>query len=310
MKVLIPGGAGYIGSVLVGRLLNEGHQVTVLDNLFFQQRSLFGYATNPNFDFVYGDCRDKATLEPLMAKADAVIHLAAVVGMPACKKDPEYSQSLNYGSAKLVADLSSKDQILIYPCTNSGYGTQSGELHCDENTPLSPISLYGTSKAEGEKAILDSGNGMAFRLATVFGTSPRMRIDLLVNDFTYKAVSQGAIVLYEKHFKRNFVGIQDVASAMIYAMNNFGKMKGEVYNLGLDAANMSKEELAQKIKEHVPNFYFTEASVGSDPDKRNYIVSNEKLRKAGFEATQSIDDGIRELLKVYRMFGRNEYGNV
>ena len=310
MRVLIPGGAGYIGSVLTGHLLNLGHQVTVLDNLYFQQKSLFGYASNPNFDFVYGDTRDRATLEPLMAKNDLIIHLAAVVGMPACKKDPEYSQSLNYGSAKLVADLASKDQRIIYPCTNSGYGTQSGDLHCDENTPLAPISLYGTSKAEGEKAILDSGKGMAFRLATVFGASPRMRIDLLVNDFTHKAYSQGAIVIYEGHFMRNFVGIQDVARAMIFAMDNFESMRGEVYNLGLDSANMSKIDLCNKVKEHVPHFYFTEATVGSDPDKRNYIVSNEKLRKAGFEASQTIDDGIRELLKVYKMFGRNEYGNV
>jgi nucleoside-diphosphate-sugar epimerase len=310
MRVLIPGGAGYIGSVLTGHLLNLGHQVTVLDNLYFQQKSLFGYASNPNFDFVYGDTRDRATLEPLMAKNDVIIHLAAVVGMPACKKDPEYSQSLNYGSAKLVADLASKDQRIIYPCTNSGYGTQSGDLHCDENTPLAPISLYGTSKAEGEKAILDSGKGMAFRLATVFGASPRMRIDLLVNDFTHKAYSQGAIVIYEGHFMRNFVGIQDVARAMIFAMDNFESMRGEVYNLGLDSANMSKIDLCNKVKEHVPHFYFTEATVGSDPDKRNYIVSNEKLRQAGFEASQTIDDGIRELLKVYKMFGRNEYGNV
>ena len=310
MRILIPGGAGYIGSVLTGHLLNLGHQVTVLDNLYFQQKSLFGYASNPNFDFVYGDTRDRATLEPLMAKNDVIIHLAAVVGMPACKMDPEYSQSLNYGSAKLVADLASKDQRIIYPCTNSGYGTQSGDLHCDENTPLAPISLYGTSKAEGEKAILDSGKGMAFRLATVFGASPRMRIDLLVNDFTHKAYSQGAIVIYEGHFMRNFVGIQDVARAMIFAMDNFESMRGEVYNLGLDSANMSKIDLCNKVKEHVPHFYFTEATVGSDPDKRNYIVSNEKLRKAGFEASQTIDDGIRELLKVYKMFGRNEYGNV
>jgi nucleoside-diphosphate-sugar epimerase len=183
-------------------------------------------------------------------------------------------------------------------------------MHCDENTPLAPISLYGTSKAEGEKAILDSGKGMAFRLATVFGASPRMRTDLLVNDFTYKAYAQGAIVLYEGHFMRNFVGIQDVSRAMIFAMDNFESLRGEVYNLGLDSANMSKIDLAKAVKKHVPNFYYTEAAVGTDPDKRNYIVSNEKLRKAGFEATQSIDDGIRELLTVYKMFGRNEFANV
>ncbi len=310
MRVLIPGGAGYIGSVLTGHLLDLGHRVTVLDNLYFQQKSLFGYATNPNFDFVFGDSRDKATLKPLMAKNDVIIHLAAVVGMPACTKDPEYSQSLNYGAAKLVAELASKDQRIIYPCTNSGYGTQSGDVFCDENTPLAPISLYGTSKAEGEKAILDSGKGMSFRLATVFGASPRMRVDLLVNDFTYKAFSQGSIVIYEGHFMRNFVGVQDSARAMIFAMDNFEAMRGGIYNLGVDSANMSKLDLCKKIKQHVPNLYYTEAPVGTDPDRRNYVVSNEKLRQAGFEATQSIDDGIRELLTLYKMFGRSEFGNV
>lgn len=309
-KVLIPGGAGYIGSVLVGRLLNEGHQVTVVDNLYYQQKGLFGYASNPNFDFVFGDARDEGLMKAQIGKHDVIINLAAVVGMTACKRDPEYTTTLNFGAAKLIADLASKDQIVLYPCTNSGYGTQTGDLYCDENTPLEPISLYGVTKADGEKVLLDSGKAMSFRLATVFGTSPRMRVDLLVNDFTYKAVTQGFIVLYEKHFKRNYVSIQDVASAMIFAMNNFDKMRGETYNLGLNEANLTKEELALQIKKHVPNFYIHEAEVGTDPDKRNYIVSNDKLKAAGFEAQVSIDEGIRQLITLYKMFGRSEYGNV
>ncbi len=306
----MPGGAGYIGCVLTGQLLKAGHQVTVLDNLYYQQKGLFGYASDPNFDFIFGDARDEQLMKCEMAKHDAIIHLAAVVGMTACKRDPEYTKTLNYGSAKLVADHASKDQIVIYPCTNSGYGTQTGDLFCDETTPLEPISLYGVTKADGEKALLDSGKAMSFRLATVFGSSARMRIDLLVNDFTYKAVTQGFIVLYEKHFKRNYVSIQDVAAAMLFAMDNFSAMRGETYNLGLNEANLTKEELALQIKQHVPNFYIHEAEVGTDPDKRNYIVSNDKLKKAGFEAKVSIDEGITQLIKLYKMFGRSEYGNV
>lgn len=310
MKVLVPGGAGYIGSVLVCRLLQEGHQVTVLDNLYYQQKGLFGYAYHPSFNFIFGDARDESLMKAEMAKHDAIIHLAAVVGMTACKRDPEYTTTLNYGSAKLVADNASKDQIVIYPCTNSGYGTQSGDMYCDENTPLEPISLYGTTKADGEKVLLDSGKAMAFRLATVFGPSARMRVDLLVNDFTYKAVTQGFIVLYEKHFKRNYVHIQDVSSAILFAMGNFEAMRGETYNLGLNEANLTKEELALEIKKQVPNFYIHEAEVGTDPDKRNYIVSNDKLKAAGFEAEVSIQEGIRQLITLYKMFGRSEYGNV
>jgi len=310
LKILINGGAGYIGSVLIGHLLRAGHHVTVLDNLMFGQRSLFGFCSDPNFEFAFGDCRNADTLKPLLAKADAIIHLAAVVGAPACDRDVAYATSLNFGSVETLSKLSSKDQQIIYPCTNSGYGTQSGDVFCTEETPLEPISVYGRTKSDAEKLLLDAGNAVAFRLATVFGVSPRMRIDLLVNDFTYKAFKDGYLVLYESHFQRNFVGIEDVARAMLFALSNYPQLRGQTYNLGLDSANINKLELAQKIKEHVPKLYIHEAAVGTDPDKRNYVVSNEKLRKAGFEASMSLDEGIAGLLKAYKMFGRSEFGNV
>jgi nucleoside-diphosphate-sugar epimerase len=310
LKILINGGAGYIGSVLIGHLLRAGHQVTVLDNLIFGQRSLFGFCSNPNFDFVFGDCRNVDTLKPLVAKADAIIHLAAVVGAPACDRDVEYATTLNFGSVETLSKLVSKDQKIVYPCTNSGYGTQSGDVFCTEETPLEPISVYGRTKADAEKLLLDTGNAVAFRLATVFGVSPRMRVDLLVNDFTYKAYKDGYLVLYESHFQRNFLGIEDVARGMLFALDNYDRIKGEPYNLGLDSANINKLQLAEKIKEHVPKLYIHEAAVGTDPDKRNYVVSNDKLRKAGFEATMTLDEGIVGLLKAYKMFGRSEFGNV
>lgn len=310
MKILINGGAGYIGSVLIGHLLRAGHHVTVLDNLIFGQRSLFGYCSNPNFEFVFGDVRNADTVRPLVSKADAVIHLAAVVGAPACDRDVEYATTLNFGSVETLSKLVSKDQKVIYPCTNSGYGTQSGDVFCTEETPLEPISVYGKTKADAEKLLLDTGNAVAFRLATVFGVSPRMRVDLLVNDFTYKAYKDGYLVLYESHFQRNFLGIEDVARGMLFALENYDRIKGEPYNLGLDSANINKLQLAEKIKEHVPKLYIHEAAVGTDPDKRNYVVSNDKLRKAGFEATMTLDEGIAGLLKAYKMFGRSEFGNV
>ncbi len=310
MRVLVPGGAGYIGSVLVGHFLRAGHQVVVLDNLIFRQHSLFGYCSNPDFEFVFGDCRDESTLKAALSNVDAVVHLAAVVGAPACDRDKAYATSLNYGSVETLAKLVSPDQRVIYPCTNSGYGTKSGDVFCTEESSLDPISLYGRTKSDAEKLLLDTGNVVAFRLATVFGASPRMRTDLLVNDLTLKAVKDGYVVLYESHFKRNFLGIHDAPRAFLYGLENYDRMKGQTYNLGLDSANIDKMELALKIKEHVPRVYIHEAAVGTDPDKRNYIVSNEKLRQAGFEATMTLDEGIAVLLKAYKMFGRSEFGNV
>lgn len=310
MKVLVTGGAGYLGSVLCEHLLGEGYNVTVLDSLVYGQTSLFQFCANPKFDFVFGDARDEALLAKTVAKADVLIPLAAVVGAPACVRDPITARSLNFDAIALLNRLRSKQQLVVYPNTNSGYGTRSGDKHCTEDTPLEPISLYGQTKCEAEKLLLESPNTITLRLATVFGVSPRMRIDLLVNHFTYAAVTDGYIVLFEKHFQRNFIHIRDVADCFLHCIKNAGRMVGRAYNCGLDAANMTKEQLALKVKEHVPDFYIHFAEIGEDKDKRNYIVSNQRLREAGFEAKRTIDDGIRELLKCYRMMRRSAFKNV
>jgi nucleoside-diphosphate-sugar epimerase len=246
----------------------------------------------------------------LVKEADVLIPLAAIVGAPACDRDPLLARSVNLEAVRLLNNLRSPQQMVIYPTTNSGYGTQSGDLFCTEETPLEPISLYGQTKSQAEAELLEASNVITLRLATVFGMSPRMRLDLLVNHFVYAAITDGYIVIFEKDFKRNYIHIRDVADCFVHCIENFKQMAGRPYNAGLDAANLSKEELALKIKDYVPNFYVHFAQVGSDPDKRNYIVSNQRLREAGFEAGRSLDDGIRELLKGYRMMGRARFKNV
>lgn len=310
MKVLVTGAAGYLGSILCEHLLKAGHSVEALDNLSLGTPSLFHLCNNPNFNFTKGDVRDERTIKAALKGVDAIIPLAAIVGAPACDRDPISAKSINLDAILMLNKLRSPNQLVIYPTTNSGYGTKSGDSFCTEDTPLEPISLYGTTKVEAEKAILDSKNGVTFRLATVFGVSPRMRLDLLVNDFTYQAVTKGFTVIFEKDFKRNFIHIRDVADAFIHGLNNFSKMNGKAYNAGLDAANISKEGLALKIKEHLPNFFIHFSEIGTDPDKRNYVVSNQRLREAGFEAKRSLDDGIKELIKAYRMIPRGPMGNV
>ncbi|MET0500399.1 MAG: NAD-dependent epimerase/dehydratase family protein, partial [Candidatus Binatia bacterium] len=243
-------------------------------------------------------------------QADVLIPLAAIVGAPACDRDPLLSRSVNFDAIGLLNRLRSRHQLVVYPTTNSGYGTQSGDLFCTEDTPLEPISLYGITKTQAEAELLQTPNVVTLRLATVFGVSPRMRLDLLVNHFVYASVTDGYIVIFEKDFKRNYIHIQDVADCFVHCIENAKAMAGRPYNAGLDAANLSKEELALKIKEVVPNFYIHFGQVGSDPDKRNYIVSNQRLREAGFEARRSLDDGIHELLKAYRMMGRARFKNV
>jgi nucleoside-diphosphate-sugar epimerase len=309
-SVLVTGGAGYIGSVLCERLLAAGHRVTAVDNLLYGEQSLFHLCPNPDFDFIFGDARDEALLRPLVAKADVIIPLAALVGAPVCDREPEMATSTNLGAVRLINRLRSPRQLLLYPTTNSGYGTKTGAVHCTEETPLEPVSLYGRTKVDAEAEVLGTPLAVSFRLATVFGTSPRMRLDLLVNHFTYAAVTDGYLVVFEKSFKRNYVHIRDVADAFCFAIENGGRLAGRPYNLGLDAANLSKEELALKIRSHVPRFYVHFAEVGSDPDKRDYIVSNQRLREAGFEAKRTLDDGIRELIKGYRMLGRGRFKNV
>ena len=310
LHVLVTGGAGYLGSVLCERLLAAGYRVTTVDDMMYQQRSLLHLCANPQFDFVLGDVRNEKLMRGLVKEADVLIPLAAVVGAPACDRDPLLARSVNLEAVRLLKSLRSAQQPIIYPTTNSGYGTQSGDLFCTEDTPLEPISLYGQTKSQAETELLEAPNVITLRLATVFGMSPRMRLDLLVNHFVYAAITDGYIVVFEKDFKRNYIHIRDVADCFVHCIENFKQMAGRPYNAGLDAANLSKEELALKIRDYVPNFYVHFAQVGSDPDKRNYVVSNQRLREAGFEARRSLDDGIRELLKGYRMTGRARFKNV
>lgn len=309
-KVLITGGAGYLGSILCEHLLRSGHSVTVLDNFLFGQTSLFHLCADPRLEIIRGDVRDAATLHRELKSADVIVPLAALVGAPLCDRDPSMAVSVNLDAIRLLNRLRSRDQLVIYPTTNSGYGTKSGAQFCTEETPLEPISLYGRTKVDAENEVLSSPNAITLRLATVFGLSPRMRIDLLVNHFVYAAVTEGYLVIFEKDFKRNYIHIRDVADCFLHCIANAARMTGRPYNVGLDAANLSKEELALKVREHVPNFYIHFSEVGSDPDKRNYIVSNQRLREAGFEAKRSLDDGIRELIKGYSMLRKTQYGNV
>ena len=309
-SILVTGGAGYIGSILCGRLLEAGHRVMVVDNLMFGQLGLAHLCANPSFDFVLGDVRDERLMKELVSKADVIIPLAALVGAPLCDKDPEMARSVNLEAIRMINRLRGGNQLVVYPTTNSGYGTKSSATHCTEETPLDPISLYGRTKVEAEAELLQSPNAITLRLATVFGMSPRMRLDLLVNHFVHVAVTEGYIVIFEKDFKRNFIHIRDVADCFLHCIKNSGKMAGRPYNAGLESANLSKEELALKIKEHVPNFYIHFSPIGTDPDKRNYIVSNQRLREAGFEAKRTLDDGVRELIKGYRMLGRGKFSNV
>ena len=309
-RVLITGGAGYLGSILSEHLLARGFEVTVLDNLMYGEQSIFHLAAHPKFNFVFGDARDEATVKRLVQEAEVIIPLAAIVGAPACDRDPILARTVNLDAIRLINRARSARPLIVYPSTNRGYGTKSGDVFCTEETPLEPISLYGTTKCQAEALVLDSPNSITLRLATVFGLSPRMRLDLLVNHFVYEAVKTGYLVIFEKDFKRNFVHIRDIADCFIHCIGHSAKMVGRPFNVGLDSANVSKEELARTIKKHVPSFYVHYAAVGSDPDKRNYIVSNQRLREAGFEAKRSLDDGVRELIKGYRILGRKRFMNV
>lgn len=309
-KILVTGAGGYLGSILCGRLLEAGYGVVALDNLFYGECSLFHYCADPDFEFVQGDARDKSLLKHLIKDVEAIIPLAAMVGVGACQRDADMTRSVNLDAILLLNRLRSREQLVVYPTTNSGYGAQTGAVFCTEETPLQPISLYGETKAQAEAALLQSENAICLRLATVFGLSPRMRLDLLVNHFVLAAVNEGYLVIFEKDFKRNYVHVRDVSDCFVHCLQNRERMVGRPFNVGLDSANLSKAELAMKVKEHIPNFYVHFAEIGSDPDKRNYIVSNQRLREAGFEAKRSLDQGIRELIKGYRMLGRTRFKNV
>ncbi|MBI1244806.1 MAG: NAD-dependent epimerase/dehydratase family protein [Alphaproteobacteria bacterium] len=309
-RILMTGGAGYLGSTMTPALLDAGYAVTVLDNFMFRQMTLAHVCVHPDFDIVRGDARDESVLKPLVAKADVVIPLAALVGAPLCNADKIGAETINREAVVTVLKMLSKDQRVLMPVTNSGYGVGEKGKECTEETPLRPISLYGRTKVEAEEAVLSRGNSISFRLATVFGMSPRMRIDLLVNDFVHRAVTDRAVVLFEPHFKRNYVHVRDVANAFLHGLSKFESMKDRPYNVGLSDANLSKFELCERIAKHVPGFVFMEAPIGEDPDKRDYIVSNARIEATGFKPKHSLDSGIAELIKGFRMIRNSVYGNV
>ncbi|MCR4275200.1 MAG: NAD-dependent epimerase/dehydratase family protein [Candidatus Wolfebacteria bacterium] len=309
-KVLITGAAGYIGSILTPELLKRGHEVTAIDNFFYDQMSLLDVCNDKNLKIIRGDARSRELISEHIKGAEFIIPLACIVGALACDRDPLAAKSINLDAIKMILELREKGQKIIYPNTNSGYGIGQKDAYCDETTPLNPISLYGKLKVEAEKALLEAGNSITLRLATVFGVSPRMRLDLLVNDFVYRAVTDRFVVLFEAHFKRNYIHVRDVAAAFIHAMENFDKMKNEPYNVGLSDANLSKMELCNEIKKQLPDFYFAEAKIGEDPDKRDYIVSNEKIEKTGFKSKISLQEGIEELIKGYQIIKRNHFSNL
>lgn len=309
-KILVTGGAGYLGSVLVPALLEAGHSVTVLDNFMFGQASLAECCYRPEFDVVRGDCRDERLMADLVPRHDVIIPLAALVGAPLCARDTLGAISVNRDAVRMLCRIASPAQAILMPVTNSGYGIGQPGVPCTEDSPLRPISLYGTTKVEAEAAVLERENSISFRLATVFGMSPRMRLDLLVNDFVYRAATDRAVVVFEGHFKRNYIHVRDVARVFLHGLANFTGMRGRPYNVGLEDANLTKLELCAAIQKHVPGFVYLEAPIGEDPDKRDYIVSNARILSTGWKPIFSLDDGIRELLKGYRILRNSRFANV
>jgi nucleoside-diphosphate-sugar epimerase len=309
-NILVTGGAGYLGSTMVPELLKKGYKVTVIDNFMFKQNSLANVCSNPNFEIIRGDIRDKKIMKGCMKNADVIIPLAALVGAPLCNEDKIGATTINHDAIEMMFDLSSREQIILMPTTNSAYGTGDKDNFCTEESELRPISQYAIEKVEIEKRLLDMPNSISFRLATVFGMSPRMRLDLLVNDFTYRAFRDRFVVLFESHFKRNYIHVRDVTKVFMHALNNHDNMKGEIYNVGLSDANLSKRELCEEIQKNIPDFIIMEAKVGKDPDQRNYIVSNEKIESTGFKPSHSLDMGIQDLIKGYTMIRNTRYGNI
>ena len=309
-KILVTGGAGYLGSIMVPALLKEGFNVTVLDNFMYHQNSLAECCADPAFSVVRGDCRNEELMKKLIADKDIIIPLAALVGAPLCSRDEIGAVTIGRDAVRMLCRIASPAQHIVIPITNSGYGIGESGKFCTEESPLRPVSLYGRLKVEAEQAVLARDNSISLRLATVFGMSPRMRLDLLVNDFVYRAVNDRALVIFEGHFKRNYIHVRDVARAFIHAIRNFDTMKNNAFNVGLSTANLSKIELCEVIKKHLPKFVYLESKIGEDPDKRDYIVSNEKIEKTGYLPQYSLDDGIKELIKGYTIIKNSMYGNV
>jgi nucleoside-diphosphate-sugar epimerase len=308
--ILVTGGAGYLGSTLVPALLQAGHRVSVLDSFLFKQTSLNHVCHDPNFAVVKGDIRVESTVAPLLKKADVVIPLAALVGAPMCSADPVGARTVNREAIQMMLKLLSPQQRVLMPTTNSAYGTGDDQNFCTEESPLRPISIYAKEKVEVEDELMQRANAISFRLATVFGMSPRMRVDLLVNDFTHRAVHDRFVVLFESAFKRNYIHVRDVARVFLHGLKNFDGMRGHIFNVGLTEANVSKRELCERIQKQIPDFVFMDAPVGKDPDQRNYIVSNAKLESTGFKPAVSLDAGIAELIKGFTMLKNTVHGNV
>lgn len=309
-RILVTGGAGYLGSILVPALLARGHAVRVLDNFLYRQTSLLDCCANERLDITRGDCRDRKVLESALSDVDLVIPLACIVGAPACDADPFAARSVNLEAIELLLSLRRREQRIIFPTTNSGYGIGEPGKACTEESPLRPVSLYGVTKVEAERLILEAGNSITFRLATVFGTAPRMRLDLLVNDFVHRAVTDRTVVVFEGHAMRNYIHIRDVARAFEHAIDHFDAMQGRAYNVGLSNANLSKLDLCAAIQKQVPGFVFLEAPIGKDPDKRDYIVSNERIEATGFQPEWSLEAGIRELVKGFRILRGSQFTNL
>jgi nucleoside-diphosphate-sugar epimerase len=309
-KILVTGGAGYIGAVLVPALLDNDYEVTVVDNFMYGENSLASVCAHPKFDVVRADVRVMDIMAPLLRKADIVIPLAALVGAPICDRDPVTATTVNRDAVIELAKRASNDQAFFVPVTNSGYGIGDPGKISTEESPLRPVSRYGRDKVDLERVLMERKNTISYRLATVFGMSPRMRIDLLVNDFTYRAVTDRCIVLFESHMKRNYIHVRDVTRAFLHGLGSFGGMRGQVFNVGLSDANLSKMELAQRIKLQAPQLTILDAPIASDVDKRDYIVSNEKIEATGYKPIYSLDAGIGELIKGYRMLRNNRYGNI
>ena len=301
-KVLITGGAGYLGSVLTEVLLGKGYQVTILDNLIYKQTSVAPFSFNRNFKFILGDVTDNSILRPLVESHDVIIPLAAIVGMPACKANPELTIKVNFEQVNNITKWVTKDQMILIPNTNSQYGSSTEII--TEDSPFKPLSLYAETKCDAEKAVLDSGNGIALRLATVFGMSYRMRTDLLVNDFVYKALTDGYLVLFESHFIRNYIHIRDIANTFLFMIENYKKCNNNAFNVGLTSANCTKLELAQSIQKYVPDLVIVENNFKQDLDQRNYMVSNNKLESAGWVPTFTLEDGIQELIEGYQLINK------
>jgi len=298
-NILITGGAGYLGSTLAEHLLTQGYAVTVLDNLLYKQLSLLHLFKQKDFKFILGDVRDQKLLNDTVAKHDVIIPLAAIVGMPACQSNPQLAIDVNYKQIESIVGVLSNNQKLILPNTNSQYGSSNNVI--TEESPFKPLSLYAKTKCDAENLILNDNKGIALRLATVFGVSPRMRQDLLVNDFVYKSLVDGYLVLFEAHFKRNYIHVQDIARTFEFMIDNYDQCRGQAFNVGLSTANLSKLELAEQIKKHIPRLVIKQDEFKEDFDKRNYIVSNEKIERLGWSPVYDLDYGIQQLIEAYQM---------